>query len=217
MDYTVARQNMVESQLRTNKVNSVELLKAYEEVPRETFVPKHLKDVAYADTELKIAEGRYLLQPMVQALLMQAAEIRPHDVVLEIGCGSGYATSILAKLANTVVALEENKALSEIATENLGGLGIDNAVVVSGPLIEGYQKQSPYNVIFLSGAVSKVQEGLVSQLSDRGRLVTVVKSEGIFGKGVLISKFGNTVSYNEIFDAGSCVLPGFETSPAFSF
>ena len=141
VDYAAARMNMVDSQIRTNKVTNAELIAAFESVPREAFVPERLAGVAYVDEDIALSNGRYLMEPMVLARLLQEARPGPADVVLDVGCGTGYATAILAKLAATVVALESDHDLAVKATKLLGDLGIDNAIVVEGPLPAGWPAQ----------------------------------------------------------------------------
>lgn len=217
MDYSAARHNMVENQIRVNRVTHQGIINAFGEIPREVFVPDNLATLAYVDEKLMITEGRYLLQPMVLARLLQSAKIRADDVVLEIGCGTGYSTAILASIANTVVAIEEDEALAKQATNNMVELGVDNAAILTSPLAEGYKKQHPYNAIVLSGSVAKVPESILAQLNDGGRLVTVVNKHDSLGKGVLMTKFGGSISTEEIFDAWTPVLPGFELPPSFAF
>ncbi len=217
MDYSAARHNMVENQIRVNRVTHQGIINAFGEIPREVFVPDNLATLAYVDEKLMITEGRYLLQPMVLARLLQSAKIRADDVVLEIGCGTGYSTAILASIANTVVAIEEDEALAKQATNNMVELGVDNAAILTSPLAEGYKKQHPYNAIVLSGSVAKVPESILAQLNDGGRLVTVVNKHDSLGKGVLMTKFGGSISTEEIFDAWTPILPGFELPPSFAF
>ncbi len=217
MDYSAARHNMVENQIRVNRVTHQGIINAFGEIPREVFVPDNLATLAYVDEKLMITEGRYLLQPMVLARLLQSAKIRADDVVLEIGCGTGYSTAILASIANTVVAIEEDETLAKQATNNMVELGVDNAAIMTSPLAEGYKKQHPYNAIVLSGSVAKVPESILAQLNDGGRLVTVVNKHDSLGKGVLMTKFGGSISTEEIFDAWTPILPGFELPPSFAF
>lgn len=227
-DYVRLRRTMVESQLRPNKVIDPRVIEAFESVPREVFAPKSLRGVAYMDEDLHLGDGRYLIEPMVLARLLQAAEIRPDDVVLDIGCGSGYSAAIIAKLASTVVALESDPDLAREATARLSDLGIDNAVVVQGPLEAGYPKQAPYRAIVIEGAVHEVPIEILQQLSADGRCVAVqqagappsafsgLKGGGV-GRAVLLQRAGGSVASRVMFDAQVPPLPGFSARPAFVF
>ena len=217
VDYAAARMNMVDSQLRTNKVTNAELIAAFESVPREAFVPERLTGVAYVDQDIALSNGRYLMEPMVLARLLQEARPGPADVVLDVGCGTGYATAILAKLAATVVALESDHDLAVKATKVLGDLGIDNAIVVEGPLPAGWPAQAPYSVILLNGAVAEVPEAIRRQLADGGRLVTVQMPDAGPGRGVLMRRSGDTAAGRAVFDATTPILPGFAPAPGFVF
>ena len=217
MDYLTARQNMVESQIRANRITHKGIIKGFEEIPRELFVPDHLMTVAYVDEKIMISEGRYLIQPMVLALLLQAAAIKTNDVVLEIGCGTGYSTAILARLGSTVVAVEEDEGLADLATKNMVELGVDNAAIMTSPLVEGYEKQGQYNVIVISGSVVGVPQKIIGQLADGGRIVTVLNKDDSLGRGIIMTKYGPSISSEEIFDAWTPFLPGFENRPSFIF
>jgi len=217
VDYAAARANMVSSQLRTNKVTDKELLEAFETVPRELFVPADKRGVAYIDEDMAVADGRYLMKPMVLARLLQEAAIEPGDIVLDIGCCSGYSSAILAKLAATVVAVESDKRLAEEASRILSDLGNDNVVVVEAPLDEGYPKQAPYNVIFIAGSVAEVPKAICDQLIDGGRLVTVVKDRPGLGRASLMQRTGDVVSSRLLFDAATPYLPGFTREAGFVF
>ncbi len=217
MDYASARSNMVDSQLRTNKVIDAAVLDAFAAVPRELFVPEASRGIAYVDEDIAIGAGRYIMEPMVLARLLQTAALQDGDIVLEVGCGTGYATAILARLAGTVVALESDGELRERANATLSELGLDNAVVVEGELTEGYPRQAPYNVILISGAVSKVPQAITDQLAPDGRLVTVVQRNSVIAQATLMQRSGDVVSSRVLFDARTPVLPGFEAEPGFQF
>lgn len=217
MDFDAARRNMVEGQIRPNRVTDYALLTALAEVPREAFVPDALKNLAYVDQDLAVGGGRHIMKPMVLARLIQEAMVKPTDVVLQIGCGAGYAAAVLARLASTVVALESDAGLAEQAASTLGGLGIDTVAIVEGPLEKGYPEQSPYDVIFFSGAIGEIPPAFAGQLVEGGRLVAVVDGGGGTPKGVLATRRGGLLGSREIFDAHAAPLPGFALAPVFAF
>jgi protein-L-isoaspartate(D-aspartate) O-methyltransferase len=216
-DFAAARHNMVESQVRTNKVTSVTLIQAMERVAREMFVPADMRSVAYVDEDLPINKERFLMEPMVLARLVQIADIQPEDIVLDVGCGTGYSTAILAEISQTVIGLEVDEALAENAGTTLTNLGVDNALVVQGVLEAGYPKQAPYNVIILNGAMDELPAALTDQLADGGRLVAVLRNSDGMGVATRFLKTGNTVSAQPIFDASIPILKGFEAKTAFNF
>ncbi len=217
VDFAAARSNMVESQIRTNKVTDPNLLDAFETTPRERFVPESLRGIAYVDEDVALGGQRFVMEPMVLAKLLQAARPGPGDVALDLGCGSGYATAILSRLVATVVALEVDAALAAAANQTLDELEIDNAVVVEGQLAEGYPKQAPYNVILLNGAVSEVPLAIADQLAEGGRLVTVVSVGAGLGRATLMRRDSGVISSRILCDAAVPVLPGFEAAPGFVF
>lgn len=217
MDYTAARTNMVETQIRTNRVIDPAVMAAFAEIPREMFVPKPMRGFAYVDEDLDVGGGRFVLEPLMLGRLLVGAGIRPADVVLCIGDATGYATAVVSKLAQTVVALECDADWAGRASQSLSDLGIDNAAVVRGPLDQGYATQAPYDVILLTGAVSEVPVGLCRQLADGGRLVGVVAGRPGTGKGVLVVRVGDTFGRRVLFDAAAPMLPGFEAKPKFVF
>ncbi len=208
---------MVESQIRTNKVTDQRVVAAFEAVPRELFVDEAKRGFAYIDEDLEVASGRYLMEPMVLARLLQAAGPRPGDIALDIGCTTGYSTAILAHLVETVVGVESERQLMDRANRTLNALDVDNAVVVEGALNAGYQKQAPYDVIVFQGAVSEVPDTVKRQLSDGGRLVAVVCDEAGIGRGTLIQRLGDSFSARILFDAATPLLPGFAREVGFVF
>lgn len=216
-DYTAARRNMVDSQLRTNRVTDEAVLAAMGAIPRELFVPPPLAGVAYVDDDLSVGGGRFLMEPMVLARLLQTADIRPSDMVLDVGCATGYSSAVAAKLAATVIALESDSALARKAVDILARLQIDNAVVMEEELRGGCPRHAPYDVILIQGAVSEIPADFAARLAEGGRLVAVVAPPERTGRAVLALKTGGVMSHRELFDAAVPPLPGFDVAPAFSF
>ncbi len=217
MDYTLARQYMIKSQIHPNRVSDPFVLEAMGALPREAFVAEKWKPVAYADKQVDIGNGRFLMEPLVIARLLQIAEVHSGDVVLDLGCGRGYSAGLLGKMANTVVAIEPDADMAAIATSTLSELGIDNVAVITAPLNEGYAAQAPYNVIFVNGAIPEVPKVLLSQLADGGRLVAVVRGETGLGRLVVVTKTPHGFGRREPFDASAAFLPGFSPGEHFSF
>lgn len=214
MDYAVARQHMVDSQIRTNKVTDERLIDAIRALPRERFVPERLRARSYLDDDVEIAPGRFLMEPMVTARLVQAADVKPTDMALVVGAATGYAAALLARLANTVVALESDAGLAQRAGAAYAELAIDNAAVVEGALAAGCAKHAPYDVIYLDGAVEHLPQALIDQLGEGGRMVGVLVERGV-GRAMLWTKSGGSVSSRVLFDANVAPLPGFQAPPRF--
>lgn len=216
MDYAAVRKKMVDNQIRTNRVTDPLVISAMEELPREAFVPDALRGIAYVDEAVSLGQGRYLMEPLVLARLLQEAEVNSGDLVLHIGCCTGYGAAVLARLASTVVALESDAGLAVKATETLAELGIDTVAVVEGPLNDGYPKQAPYDVIVFGGSVAEIPDGILEQLAENGRLVAVVGTHSV-GRGTVITRHKGLLSRREVFDAGTPPLPGFTPAPTFAF
>ncbi len=216
MDFAAARHNMVESQIKPNRVTDTLVMDALAELPREKFVPKALQGIAYVDEAIDIGGDRHLMETWVLARLLQTAEVQTDDIALIIGCGSGYEAAVMAYVANTVVALESDENMVTQANGTLSELSIDTVAVVNGGLVRGYSRQAPYDVIFINGAVPEIPERLSSQLAEGGRLVAIV-GEGAYGKGTLVTRYNDVITSRVVFDAGTPTLPGFEQDSHFSF
>lgn len=217
MDYTRARLNMVENQLRPNRIEDPRLLAAMREVPRERFVPKALRGVAYADEDLLLPGGGHLVEPLALARMIQAARIKKDDVVLVVGCTTGYAAAIVARLAGTVFLLQQDPGKAAQIESLLDDLGVDNVVVaVSDDPAAGHPSQAPFDVILLAGSVERVPPALLDQIGEGGRLVAVV-DHGPVGKGTVFTRLHGVVGRQIMFDARIPRLPGLRTTPEFAF
>jgi protein-L-isoaspartate(D-aspartate) O-methyltransferase len=216
-DFAAARHNMIEGQIRTNKVTDPALLDALAALPREQFVPAERRSAAYVDEDVRIAGDRYMMEPMVLARLLQTAEPTRTDVVLDVGCGTGYATAVLARLAATAIGLESDAALARAARETLGRLAIGNAVVVEGKLADGHAQRGPYDVILVNGAVTEFPPALLEQLAEGGRLVGVRRPGSGPGSATLMLKRHGAVAGRGLFEAATPYLAGFAPKPRFVF
>ncbi|MEO1251344.1 MAG: protein-L-isoaspartate O-methyltransferase [Pseudomonadota bacterium] len=217
MDFEAARRHMVDSQVRTNDVTDLRIQRAMETTAREVFLPAELRDQAYVEREIEYAPGRRLLRARDFAKLVDAAEIRESDLVLNAFCGSGYSTAILAQLAEMVVSLESDDAMATAAQENLNNLGVSNAAVITGDPWKGAPDQGPFDVIFLGGVIERRPDALLDQLRDGGRLAAIVRADGVSRGGVYL-RSGKAASFTPMFDAAAqSAMPGFEKPKSFVF
>ncbi len=220
-DTTAARRMMVDCQVRTADVTNPDLIDAMLAVPRELFVPSALAGLAYLDSDISIGGGRALLKPMVLAKLIQAAGLGANDHVLDVACGTGYSSAILSRLAGSVVALEEDASLVDLARQALAAVGasqvsMSKVSVVQGPLTAGWPAAGPYDFILLNGATEITPEAYAGQLKPAGRLASIYRA-GPAGKAMLYRLVEGHLVGRPIFDATAPVLPGFVAPAAFVF
>jgi protein-L-isoaspartate(D-aspartate) O-methyltransferase len=219
-DFSIARQKMVDGQVRPSDVTDIRIIDAMLAVPREAFVPPAQRSLAYLDMDIDVSEGgadkRFLLKPAVTAKLLQAAVIKGTDQVLVAGCASGYVAAVAARLARRVTATECDPALAAKARAALDALGVGNVTVKTAAVAEGDSADAPYDVIFLNGATEIVPEGLYRQLKEGGRLV------GAFAltrpqRAMIVTASHGDFGHRELFDTAIPLLPGLEKPAAFIF
>lgn len=214
-DSALARRMMVDGQIRTADVHNPELIAAMLEVPRERFVPPPLAERAYVDGELDLGKGRAMLAPMVFAKLVAAAQLSGNEHVLDVGCGIGYSAAVLARLASSVVALEEDGDLARQAKAALAG-STSAIMAVQGPLSSGWPAAAPYDFILLNGATEIIPDALGRQLKPGGRLACVF-GRAPAAKATLFRLAEGQLVGRPIFDASALTLPGFRAAPSFVF
>ena len=213
-DFAHARKTMVDNQLRTSGITDRRLLVAMGEVPREKFVPAVRQGLAYIDEALPVGGARKLAAPAPFAKLVQLAQIQGDERVLDLGCGTGYSAAVLARLADHVVAVEDDKTLSVHARAALAELGISNVTLVEGALTAAGKAHGPYDVIVLEGAVAGVPDALLAQLKPEGRLVALIAEPGRVAVAHLFARSGKGIAASAAFDASlppllAPVDPGF--------
>ncbi|WP_040816960.1 protein-L-isoaspartate O-methyltransferase family protein [Litoreibacter arenae] len=214
-DNAANRVMMVDTQVRPSDVTKFPIIDAMLRVRREAFVPENKRIVAYADANIDLGGNRVVLEPRSFAKMLDALDIQRSDVVLDIGCGLGYSAAILAHMADAVVAVEEIETLARDAEAALADQGIDNAVVIAGPLAKGAAKHGPYDVICVEGAVEQMPDEILAQLKEDGRILAIF-AQGAVGEARLGRMVDGKVSWNAMFNAGAPVLPGFETERQFA-
>ncbi|SDD12519.1 protein-L-isoaspartate O-methyltransferase family protein [Ruegeria marina] len=208
------RRMMVDTQVRPSDVTKFPIIQAMLTVPRERFVPDAQREAAYADVLVPLGGGRSLLEPRTFAKMLDAANIAGDEVVLDVGSGLGYSAAVSARLAQLVIAVEQDEGMADETQSLLTEAGVDNAVVHNGPLTQGAAEHGPYDVILIEGGVESVPETLISQLKDGGRIVALFM-EGTLGAVRLGLKVGGQVSWRFVFNATAPVLPGFQRAKEF--
>jgi len=218
VDFALARRHMVEGQIRTNDVTGPGIVEAMLDIPREQFVPPTWQALAYIDQSvpLHVEPARFLLEPMVFGKLLQIAAVQPSDRVLHIGCGSGYGSAVLARLAGEVIAIDCDEQLVERTKRALADLGASNTTVLCGSLESGWAEKAPYDLVFIEGAIERLPETLAEQIGPDGRLVAIV-GNGRSGQGMLFRRTQGGLSGFSMFGASAPELPGFSIPKSFEF
>lgn len=217
-DFENARRMMVDGQVTPMGVMDPLLLAAMRDIPRERFVPPALRHRAYADASLPLAPGRVMLQPMVQARMLQALVPQPGERALVLGAGSGYASALLARMGLIVTAVEEDAALADIARHAFDLVLREGRpdVLVADPS-RGHAPGAPYRVILIEGAVPRVPPAILQQLAEGGRLAAIRAGQGVVAQAVLLRRAGGGFGESVLFETQAPVLPAFAAAPAFGF
>jgi protein-L-isoaspartate(D-aspartate) O-methyltransferase len=208
-----ARTAMIESQVRPSDVTDRRLISAMATIAREDFIPAARKVIDYADCAVEGVGGRWLMAARDFAKLVHAAEVTDEDHVLDIAAGAGYSTTVLSKIAGSVVVLETPE-LAPALKDALAKAGAEGVEIATGPLKAGAAGKGPFNVIIVNGAVEEVPAEWLAQLAEGGRLAVPVLENGV-GRARIYLKTGDKTSWRTPFESGAPVLPGFETAPAF--
>ncbi|WP_135501384.1 protein-L-isoaspartate O-methyltransferase family protein [Roseovarius aestuariivivens] len=215
-DYTARRTMMVDTQIRPADVTKFPIIDAMLSVPREAFVPRSLREAAYIGENIDLGGGRVMLEPRTLAKMLDALDIQRDELVLDLGSGLGYSAAVIARMAEAVVAVEDQPELLSEAQTILAEQGVDNVVLHESLLSAGAEEHGPYDVIMIEGAVEHLPETLVTQLKEGGRMACLF-SEGALGVVRIGYKIDGEMTWRFGFNAGAPVLAGFERHAAFTF
>ena len=213
-DYTERRTMMVDTQVRPSDVTKFPIIDAMLSVPREAFVPRNLREAAYMGESIDLGGGRVVLEPRTLAKMLDALEIQGAELVLDIGTGLGYSSAVIARMAEAVVAVEENAEMAAEAQSLLAENGADNVILHEGALAQGAAEHGTYDVIILQGAVEHLPDAIGEQLKDGGRICCLFM-EGSLGVVRVGYKIDGRINWRFAFNAGAPVIPGFEKHAAF--
>lgn len=214
-DFAARRTMMVDTQVRPNDVTKFPVIEAMLAVPMEDFVPPSRRAVAYSGENLDLGGGRVLLEPRTFGKMIDMLDLQPDDMVLDLGCGYGYSSAVLARLVQTVIAIEESADMAAEAERRLNEAGTFNVAVLNAPLTEGAPKQAPYDAILINGGVEDVPEAILSQLKEGGRIAALFL-ESALGVARIGHCHGGRIVWRYAFNAGAPLLPGFERARSFS-
>ncbi|WP_305971705.1 MULTISPECIES: protein-L-isoaspartate O-methyltransferase family protein [unclassified Mameliella] len=214
-DFATRRRMMVDTQVRPSDVTEFPIIDAMLSVPREAFVPSDRIEAAYASEHVDLAEGRVLLDPRVFAKILDALNLTNADLVLDIGAGYGYSSAVIARIAEAVVAVEEDESLVDEAQALLTEHHADNVVLQAGALTEGAAEHGPYDAIVIEGGVEVLPEGLEAQLKDGGR-IAVIFMENALGTVKIGHKLDGHINWRFAFNGTAPVIQGFEKKAAFA-
>jgi protein-L-isoaspartate(D-aspartate) O-methyltransferase len=212
---SAARANMIDTQVRCQDVTDPRIHAAMAAVARERFVPPARRALAYADVAVELVPGRFMLDPRSLAKALQLAEVTAEDGVLDVGCGTGYSSAVLGRLAKSVVALEQDADLVRIASQALANAP-GSVEVTQGSLIEGFKMGGPYDVILVNGGIEARPDTLLGQLAEGGRLVAFLQT-GAQGRATLFVREQGQIGSRPGFDSTVPMLAGFKKSQGFIF
>lgn len=214
-DYAQRRTLMVDTQVRPADVTKFPVIDALLDVPREAYVPQSLREAAYVGENLEVAPGRVVLEARTLAKMLDAVDIQPTELALDLGPTYGYSSAVIAHLAEAVVAVEEDAEMAREAEANFSEQGVDNVAVIEGALADGAAKHGPYDVILLQGGTERVPEALLAQLNEGGRIACLFM-EGALGACRIGYKISGDINWRFAFNAAAPVLPGFAAERAFT-
>lgn len=214
-DFATRRTMMVDTQVRPSDVTKFPIIDAMLNIAREDFVPAAMREASYLGENLNIGPNRVILEPRTLSKMLDTLDVSNGDLILDVAANYGYSSAVMAHIAEAVVAVEEDEAMSQEAQEALSAAGIDNVAVHVAPLVEGAPQHGPYDVIILQGGVAQIPDVLLDQLKEGGRIAAIFM-DGPLGEVRIGLKQEGRVTWRLAFNAGAPILPGFARALNFT-
>ncbi|WP_066706830.1 protein-L-isoaspartate O-methyltransferase family protein [Celeribacter ethanolicus] len=214
-NFTQLRTTMVDTQVRPSDVTKFPIIEAMLTVPRENFVPAGKREAAYVGEHVGLGQGRVVLDPRVLAKMLDVLNIQNDELVLDLGCGLGYSSAVIARMAQAVVAVEEDADLAKEAAAALSENGSDNVILETGPIAGGAAQHGPYDAVILQGGVEEMPEAILSQVKENGRICAIFL-DGALGIVRIGYKIDGEITWRMVFNATAPILPGFEKRAEFA-
>jgi len=214
-DFATRRRMMVDTQVRPSDVTEFPIIEAMLTVPREQFVPRDKMEAAYVDETIALGQGRVLLDPRSFAKMLEALDLSNSDMVLYVGAGLGYGPAVVARIAELVVAVEDDADRVSEAQSILAEVHADNVILHEGDLTAGMPDHGPYDAVLIEGGVEDVPQALLEQIKEGGRIVCIFM-EGRLGTVKMGYKLDGRVSWRFAFNAAAPVIAGFEKTTSFA-
>lgn len=217
MDFALARENMIKSQLRTNHIIDDAVIAAFEKIAREDFMPEGYHESAYLDEDVPLKDGRVMMEPLLAAHILQSAKIKTDDQVLVLGAATGYEVALIAEFTRSIIAIENDLSLRKKMEETLAKHDKEYVAVLDEDYTQGYADEAPFDVIIILGATPNAPEHIGLQLRDEGRLIYIDRTQNSIGYLTKWVKSGDHFAKQVIRPAQVPILNGFEQKQEFKF
>lgn len=214
-DFATRRRFMVDTQVRTGDVTEFPIIDAMLNIPREVFVPRDRIEAAYSSEPVPLGDDRVLLDPRCFAKMLEAIDLTNDDLVLDVGAGLGYSAAVIARIAEAVVALEDDAERVSEAQGLLSDHDADNVILVEGPLTEGCAQHGPYDAIVVEGGIETLPNVFAEQLKEGGRIACLFMEEHL-GTVRIGYKVDGRLNWRPVFNASAPVLNGFRKETTFA-
>lgn len=214
-DFAARRTMMVDTQVRPSDVTKLPIIESMLAIPREAFVSGPLMEAAYVGENLNLGGGRVLLEPRTLGKMLDALDVKPNELVLDIAPATGYSTAVIARMAEAVVAVEPDSALADEAEAAFATVGATNIVLERADATFGAPSYGPYDAIIIEGGIEVFPATLTDQLKDGGR-VAALFCDGNLGTVRLGVKSHGRILWRDVFNASAPVLDGFAATRAFA-